>query len=249
MVRLVVPPVEARLHNTLTAPLETGVLNDDVTWENTVLPSLLDRVRSVKAAVHQAQTTNASGPSAKDVDTISSSCDKIEKHLKTQFANGAPFTIYRLAELVLEPEKSGYSLATVQSAERYLAAFARTVLVSSKETEHLAKEEENGVGHLNGSNGSLPEPSDEPNRATPAQYEEYDLPRDVTFLSLPWAHPSKNTNDDDHEEEETSPSKKHKSSGQSQLLSPLRESSSKDKNRSKSPPDQSEPTSESSNIL
>lgn len=234
MVRLVVPPVETQLYEALETPLQKGVLNDDDTWVQSVLPLLLDRIDQVKAAVHQAQTTNASGPTAKDVDTISGWCDKIRKHLEGQFKDGAPFTIYRLAELVLEPEKSGYSLATVQLAERYLAAFSRTIMVLSKETHHL--ENENGV-HQKEPDGKIEEDT-VPNKATPSQYEEYDLPRDVTYISLPWAHQK--------EKEDTLPSKRQKIDNQ--LLSPLRESL-KPQSRSPERSDSSSPTQPASTSL
>lgn len=210
MVRLVIPPVDARLLNTLDLPLKKGILNDDATWTNTVLPLLLERIDLVKAAVHQAQKTHASGPTAQDVDVITKRCDKIRHHLETQFCDGAPFTIYRIAELVLEPEKSGLSLSTVQQAQRYLAAFARTVLVLSKETDHLEKENGEPKQEHNGK----AEKKDVPNKASPTQYEEYDLPRDVTFISLPWAQKS--------EKDDTPCNKRQKT--ENQLLSPLRES-------------------------
>ncbi|PIS54344.1 hypothetical protein CJI97_004047 [Candidozyma auris] len=188
MPRLEVPPVDPQVRGALDPVLKDGIFNDDDTWSSTLLPSLLERLQAIKAAVLHAQKTNASGPQAKDIEKISTFCEKIEKHLKSHFQDGAPFTIYRIAELLLEPEKSGYSLTTVQQAERFLAAFARTIMVVSKETEHLSDSDENGSSQVNGANGKEANArlANGHEIATPEQYEQFDLPKDVTYISLPW---------------------------------------------------------------
>lgn len=212
MVRITVPPINTRLREILEQPKKTGELNDDVTWKSTLLPLLLERLKTVKEAVHQAQTTNANGPTGKEVDKIYSSCDKIKEYLGKNFADAAPFTIYRIAELVLEPEKSGYLLSTMQLVERYLAAFARTVMVVSKETEFFGDVDKDESTESNGSNGVRKESDTELNKATPADYEKYDLPRDVKFISLPWAQPKKASIDESSIAEDTNspPAKKAK---------------------------------------
>lgn len=135
MAKLVVPPTDPRLHEILHKVLQAKLLQDDHLWSLECLPLLYTRLDALHALVREAQVANAHTPDTSVVDYIFKSIDRMKSHLKEHFEAGAPFTVHRLAELVVEYADSGYLLTTVLLAQKYVLALSRTISVLSKETD------------------------------------------------------------------------------------------------------------------
>lgn len=137
MAKLTVPPVDLRLAEIFQKILNDGKLNDDKLWQHECLPLLLSRLDTLHSLVKEAQVSNANTPDLKIVDHIFATIDKTKAHLREHFETGAPFTVHRLSELLLDYTASGYLLQSVEAAQKYILAFARTAIVLLKETDYL----------------------------------------------------------------------------------------------------------------
>lgn len=138
MARLVVPPTDLRLAEIFHNVLIAKVLHNDALWARECRPLLHSRLDALHALVKEAQVSNANTPDSRVVEHIFSTLDKIKRHLSEHFDTGAPFTVHRLSELLVDYAASGYLLTTVLSAQKYVLALARTIMVLSKETDYSA---------------------------------------------------------------------------------------------------------------
>lgn len=136
MAKLVVPPLDSRLAEIFNKVLQTKVLDDDNLWSHECLPLLYSRLDALHNLVREAQISNANTPDMNIVDDIFKTVEKIKAHLNDHFKTGAPFTVHRLGELLVDYSGSGYLLNTVVLAQKYVLALARTIRVLSKETDY-----------------------------------------------------------------------------------------------------------------
>lgn len=137
MAKLVVPPINSRLEAILFKVLDAKVLRDDALWSLECLPLLYSRLDALRNLVREAQMANAHAPDKTIVDHIFRTLDRIRGHLEAHFLTGAPFTVHRLSELMVDYRASGYLLTTVVLAQKFVLALARTIMVLSKETDYL----------------------------------------------------------------------------------------------------------------
>ncbi|SGZ56511.1 CIC11C00000005176 [Sungouiella intermedia] len=233
MAKLVVPPADSRLVAILNQVLDQKVLHNDALWTLECLPLLFSRLDVLHSLVREAQVANANTPDSRIVNHIFHTLTKIRGHLEDHFREGAPFTVHRLSELIVDHDGSGYLLTTVVLAQKYVLALARTVMVLSKESDFRsielgnraegvrperagAKEhEKTGNGLLsseyivkiagNGSSALVTDDSTtkynqtnmHPRDSTPVasaqDYEEFDLPTNIRFVTLPWAETTEKT--------------------------------------------------------
>ncbi|KAF7584527.1 hypothetical protein FOB63_000599 [Clavispora lusitaniae] len=182
---LQVPPVSDKLQNALQRVLENKILNDDAFWCADILPALLDRLHEIKLSV----ASKDMHPECLEADIVAVA-DEIQSRLQTEFSDGAPFTILRIAELVLRYDDNGYSLTTAQHMKKYIDALKKTVFVSSKETDYP----------LSPGETSRPQTPSTLFSATPSDYDHHNLPTNVLFVPIPWAETS-NQMEDKHDEE------------------------------------------------
>ncbi|KAL7665977.1 hypothetical protein ABC855_g1570 [[Candida] zeylanoides] len=118
-----------------------------------VLPSLVARINAIAAtALETGATASANAPIAtaapsaasattdtpshfanpKSVlEQISVKSQKMCSRLESEFPRTPPFTVVRLAELVLSPEKSGYPLTSPPNILKFFNALSRLLCVSS----------------------------------------------------------------------------------------------------------------------
>lgn len=149
MAKLVVPPADRRLTEIFTAVIASKSLLDDELWTSECLPLLNSRLDQLHNLVREAQVANAHTPNTDVVDGIFDTIDRVKAHLHRQFSSGAPYTVQRLGELVVDYGSSGYLLTTVIQAQKYVLALARTIMVLSKETDYEAsspKRQDGGLG-------------------------------------------------------------------------------------------------------
>lgn len=123
---------------------------------------MLKRVDAIGEVIENSETL----PKKESLQMV----EKTKAHLLKNFASGAPFTVYRLAEILLEKEVVGR-----HAMQRYLHGLLRVVMVLSKETDYKTEEAraENG------------KPSDGLT-ATDEDYVSNDLPTNVRYVKLPW---------------------------------------------------------------
>lgn len=176
MAKLVVPPVDGVLQKHLEHVISQKKLCNDQLWAEDILPLLITRLDTIEASVHQAVKTNTDPPNKLAVCDISAVCSKIRTHLLENFSKGAPFTVQRIAELMLRLDASGYLLTTIVLAQKYLSALSRSAVVHAKETDYLGSDEP----------AQKKRSREDAHQATPEDYDEHDLPSNVRFVSLPW---------------------------------------------------------------
>ncbi|EEQ36515.1 hypothetical protein CLUG_00638 [Clavispora lusitaniae ATCC 42720] len=184
---LQVPPVSDKLQNALQRVLDNKILNDDAFWCADILPALLDRLHEIKLSV----ASKDMHPECLEAHIVAVA-DEIQSRLQTEFSDGAPFTILRIAELVLRYDDNGYSLSTAQHMKKYIDALKKTVFVSSKETDYP----------LSPGETSRPQTPSTLFSATPSDYDHHNLPTNVLFVPIPWAETSNQMKDKHVEESE-----------------------------------------------
>lgn len=175
------PPIDTRLRSLLLPVLADKRLDNDALWCSEVLPLLQEYLVSLGHLVRQSVTANANAPATKIVDEIHQTLDEISRNLSRSFASAAPFTVHRVAELLLAYDESGYSLTTVVLAQKWLLALARTLSVSSSELSY----------NLRRSVAAPPMyTSAAADEKHPAILEEdcrrHNLPPNIRFVPLPW---------------------------------------------------------------
>ncbi|GEQ68470.1 hypothetical protein JCM33374_g2138 [Metschnikowia sp. JCM 33374] len=203
MAKLAVPPIDPRLRSLLLPVLAKKHLNDDVLWKTEISPLICSHLEAVGHSVRQSATTNANAPATKIVDEIHRTLGEISRNLARSFAVAAPFTIHRVAELLLSYHESGYSLTTVISAQKWLSALARAFSVSSSESSYNHKR-----------NVAVPSLS----TTTPAGTQDsevseeecrlHNLPPNIRFVRLNWEKKGVDEGDKTEEVDTTEPASK-----------------------------------------
>lgn len=174
MAKLSIPAVSPELRQAFEPIILQKYLDDDAKWEKTILPLFLERLKSIEAHIRQSVTSNANTPSTHTLDNVTQTISRIRTHLQEYFTTAAPFTIRRIAEMLLLYEESEYSLSTVALANKYLLSLARLVCVQSKETSFRE------VSLLSSQSDQ------ERNGLSSVEYEKYGLPKDIEYSRLLW---------------------------------------------------------------
>lgn len=118
-------------HNILESLVsgEQALTIDEDHWKNKALPGILELIEQIGSTSIDAEHESAS--SQETIKRLERGKSKLVSHLKTHFAVAAPFTIRRIAELLLDPKKEGYALNTLQEKVKFFNALSKSVLVSS----------------------------------------------------------------------------------------------------------------------
>lgn len=101
-------------------------------WSEGVLPRILSRL-DVIVEISKAGEQYGKRPKGVDLHSaIAEVKDTISQHLSETFQNSPPYTIVRLGELLLDPDREGYYLVNNVEILKYLNSLAKVVLVSSE---------------------------------------------------------------------------------------------------------------------
>lgn len=172
MTAIEVPLLADELRNSLKKVIDGKGLGDDIYWRTDIRPALSQRIRDLKRMLDASHL-------APENDLLQS-LDYVQHRIDVTFLYGAPFTVHRLAELILYYRDSGYSLDTPQQAEKYVDALRKVVLVLSKESEFDSNTDEDQVKQKL---TLLPE---SPHLASSIDYQGHKLPTNVPFVMIPW---------------------------------------------------------------
>lgn len=175
MAKLDAPQVEPSLCALLAPILLNGALDNDQLWQTQIVPLLTSHFRCFKALVRQTASSGAKEATL-SAHEICVKIDAIQQNLD-RFAEKAPFTIYRVAELLLRPEESGYLVATLAQAQKWVTAVLRLLCVALSETRFAASSVADSAATEIPLGG-----------ISAAQYKQYKLPTNVTFVEIEWAN-------------------------------------------------------------
>lgn len=170
MAKISVPSLDPELHQLASDIISKKGLDDDQKWVTSIHPLLLKRLETIEAQIQHSVTANANTPPTTTLDEVKRTLERIRETMEENFDSGPPFTIRRIAELLVQYEDSEYSLTTVALAHKYLLALARLICVQSKESSFKELEFVSASITL-GSNSN-------------ANGEE--LPKDIKFERLLW---------------------------------------------------------------
>lgn len=181
MARLAAPPIDERLRLMLRSVLAKKSLDNDALWREEILPLINNFLEALGQLVRQSVTTNANAPAAHITDNINRTLSAISRTLANSFADSAPFTVHRLAELFVSYNESGYSLSTVALAQKWLVALARVLSVSSSESM-FAERQTFAAPALSTSSSTSGRSLD----VLEDEREKYKLPPNIRFERLDW---------------------------------------------------------------
>lgn len=99
-------------------------------WEEQMLPEIIRRVEELSEAGREMGNNEHNAPHEL-LDDIEQLKQKFGRTLKEKFLHEPPFTIIRLAELLLQPREEGYDLVDCKHVLKYLKALTKSVLISS----------------------------------------------------------------------------------------------------------------------
>lgn len=173
MTAIEVPLIADGLQASLKRVIDDKRLGDDIFWRTHVRPAVSQRITDIKHRIEASQ------PQEKE---LVASLDYIQNRLEGAFLQGAPFTIHRLAELILYYRDSGYSLSTTQRAAKYIDALKKVVLVLSRETEFGETSSDEHTGRKLVAAGSS-------FNATSLDNQDRGLPTNVPFVEITWDVP------------------------------------------------------------
>lgn len=183
MSRFNVPPLDPNFQKALESIIEAKKLDNDITWRDSILPLLLDRVTAISNSVSEYPAVSKS-PLLQAINELKHALERILTHLVENFSTAAPFTIRRIAEILVQYDQSEYSLATVSLTHKYVLALARLVCVQSRETQfrNISLTEDSNSNSTMGvvNDGSL----------SFAEKEEYGLPLDIKYTRIMWPNAS-----------------------------------------------------------
>lgn len=120
-----------QLHKTLKslASSDQACTIDEDDWKNKALPGILELIEQIGSTSIETKQVSPSDQEA--IKKLERSKSRLASHLKTHFGAAAPFTIRRIAELLLDPKKEGYASNTLQEKVKFFNALSKSVLVSS----------------------------------------------------------------------------------------------------------------------
>ncbi|CAH2351837.1 hypothetical protein CLIB1423_04S07074 [[Candida] railenensis] len=176
--------MDAQLAISLNAITKTHQLNED--WA-ILLPQIITRIK-------QCAITD---PHSKKQDPIlfeliQQKRDSITRKLDRSFTSSPPFTLVRLAELLEDPEATGYPLTSIQHILKFFNALSRLVCVSSNidefpPTTFLAKQpQQTEPKIIKMLKSDTDVPSDKPLPSLPANIH-------VNMVEIPWLKNGQNS--------------------------------------------------------
>lgn len=135
MPELMIPPLEPRLAEILEDVVFSKQYKElpQAKWSSDILPKLIIRLEEI-ASISNKDGERYSSKRPRGVDlpqSINRTKDKIVKHLKDVFLDKPPFTIQRIAEIILHPEREGYILSNNTQVLKYFNSFSKLVVVAS----------------------------------------------------------------------------------------------------------------------
>jgi hypothetical protein len=131
---LCIPSLDEELSRPLQEIVEDRKFDkykDDL-WKKELLPKIISRLDLI---VEMSKTGEQYGKRPQGVElhkAISDANVKICRHIEETFQNGPPYTILRLAELLLDSGREGYHLINNVEILKYLNSLCKVVLVSSE---------------------------------------------------------------------------------------------------------------------
>lgn len=101
-------------------------------WSSDILPKLIERLVVIQEISSKANENHNKGPRGVDIPLeIKKKNEKIIDQLKRVFLDKPPFTIQRIAEIVICPEKEGYVLSSKAQVLKYFNSLCKLVVVAT----------------------------------------------------------------------------------------------------------------------
>lgn len=117
------PPIESVLYDQLQLIIDSKHYTKELDPWTQILSNINMRLQDIVNSLPDTAT------SSKQLGT------QLQIHLETQFPDSPPFTVLRLAEIILRPESEGYDVGTVNGVAKYFNALAKVIFVNSNVDE------------------------------------------------------------------------------------------------------------------
>lgn len=102
----------------------------NLSWETGILPKLIARLDQLCRLSQQGERFGK--PKGVDLpETINKINETIKKHLVSNLTSSPPFTIYRIAEMIIDPDNQGYNLIDNNQLFKYFNSLKKVFIVSS----------------------------------------------------------------------------------------------------------------------
>lgn len=139
MPELAIPPLKEGLECSLREIVSSKkyTKKSDSEWSSEILPQVLARIEEITdVAITQGEKYNKRPEGIDLPKAIVRIKKKIEIHLKTTFMDNPPFTLHRIAEIILRPEQEGYALTNNAQILKYFNSFSKLVVVASSVNDY-----------------------------------------------------------------------------------------------------------------
>ncbi|EGW31151.1 uncharacterized protein SPAPADRAFT_142855 [Spathaspora passalidarum NRRL Y-27907] len=134
MITRTIPPLDSELQAQFSLIIQNKTFDQsksEVSWEKDILPKLLTRLDQLVILAKNQQESGEDENTDELVKSIESNHERIKSHINAFFQQSPPFTITRIAEVINDPEKEGYSIANNAKLVKYFNSLKKLVLVSS----------------------------------------------------------------------------------------------------------------------
>ncbi|KAK6456009.1 uncharacterized protein RJT20DRAFT_5415 [Scheffersomyces xylosifermentans] len=193
---LSIPELDVELEATLQHIVETRTFDPDTEpekWSKTILPAIITRLNLIsEIASSQGEQFNTRPEGVDLPSAISSTNSRIVRQLQQAFVEHPPFTIVRIAEILLNPKQEGYDLVNNSQILKYFNSLAKIVFVSSSITDFPPTTFSNV-------NGKVEEPSNEVVEPVITSQTLVNIP----LVAIPWLSEAKNVKEETKNGEDT----------------------------------------------
>lgn len=171
------PKLDSELENELQIIIQNKTFDaskSQLQWSDGILPKLITRLNELAALSKDGERFG--NPKGIDFITeIEATNETITNHLANQMCLSPPFTIYRLAELIADPNNQGYCITNNEQLFKYFNSLKQVCIVSSSVSEFPPVK---NADEINGND----------------KKESFGLvAENMSLVEIPWLKTSKNT--------------------------------------------------------
>ena len=131
------PQLDSELRTELEVIIQNKTFDESksqLQWNDGILPKLITRLNELAALSKDGDRFG--NPKGIDfIAEIGATNETITHHLAEQMSSSPPFTIHRLAELIVDPNSQGYTITNNDQLFKYFNSLKKVCIVSSRISE------------------------------------------------------------------------------------------------------------------
>ncbi|ABN64713.2 predicted protein [Scheffersomyces stipitis CBS 6054] len=172
--------------------------SDSGHWLNVILPKIIARLDLIAEIATSQGETYSVRPEGVDLHAcISGNHRRIVTHLQQHFSTSPPFTIVRIAEILVDATKEGYDLFNNVQIFKYFNSLLKLVNVSSSVNDFPATTFSGDINGNGNGNGTTHDDHDHIDKQIVEPVITSQSLGNIPLVKIPWLSEAKTTRKDD----------------------------------------------------